>query len=63
MLKCAYCQLKYEKSRNVKHRHKDYCSKPCVEDAIDVEAQVHGIYVATDDNPGRDLFDWSFNRI
>jgi hypothetical protein len=48
---------------SAQHRHKDYCSKLCVEDAIDVEAQVHGIHAATNDSHGRDLVGWSFTRL
>ena len=63
MLKCGWCQIKYEKARNVKHKHRDYCSFSCKESAIDADAQVNGASVINgtyDDNPGRDLFDWAW---
>jgi hypothetical protein len=42
--KCSYCQGKYANSRNVKHRHKDYCSFSCKENAIDADLMVNGVY-------------------
>jgi len=44
-LLCEQCGVKYERSRNIKYRHKDYCSLQCREDWIDVQSQVLGAFI------------------
>lgn len=55
---CEWCGIKYEPSRNVTYRHKDFCGFKCKEDYIDI--RVVDISGTAEDNPGRDLFDWAF---
>lgn len=54
--KCDQCGVRYAPRQNIKHKHMDFCSFKCKEDRIDADNHVNG---TGDDNPGRDLFDWS----
>ena len=65
---CDHCGIRYAPRHNIKYKHKDFCSKKCREDFIDVEAHVLGLGEPKgtgEDNPGRDLFDWalSFSKV
>lgn len=61
--RCDWCGIRYEQKRNVTYRRKDFCSFKCKEDYIDVQSQVNGAYVATDDSPARNPTDWMYQYV
>lgn len=63
MFRCSWCGIKYEKSRNVKYKHRDHCSFSCKENAIDADAQVNGLFMPAtgEDTPSR-MFDWVWSE-
>jgi hypothetical protein len=59
--KCDWCGMRYApRMQNTRYKGKDFCSFKCKEDWIDADNAVNG---TGNDNPQRDLYDWSFNRI
>lgn len=60
---CDFCQIRYApRMQNTRHKGHNFCSFKCKEDWIDADNAINGM-ASYDDNPQRDLFDWSYNRI
>jgi hypothetical protein len=50
-------------SRSYLYRRRQFCGNDCVDTYKARELRIHGGYVATDDNPGRNPSDWTFSAI